>query len=136
MSTDLAAGVPLETSLKTCVVATLAGRALGVKGEALAGVYFAALLRHIGCTAFGHEEARLGAGDDHAVLQAFETVDPGNKSAAAAVALRELGRGASIAARARSLGRFAVNPDAGRELAAAQCDLAVTLAGDLGLRDG
>lgn len=63
-ATDLAAGVPLDTALRLCVLATALGRAHGVEPESLADLYFAALLRHLGCTSISHEIAALGAGDD------------------------------------------------------------------------
>lgn len=63
-ATDLAAGVPLDTALRLCVLTTALGRAHGATPEALADLYFAALLRHLGCTSISHEVADLGAGDD------------------------------------------------------------------------
>jgi hypothetical protein len=45
LATDLGVGVPLETSLRACVVATHLGRALGLRGRSLRAVYYCALLR-------------------------------------------------------------------------------------------
>jgi len=62
---DLAAGVPAETSLRVCILSTaLAGR-LGLSGEQTSDVYYAGLLRHLGCTGLAHEVAGRAGGDDH-----------------------------------------------------------------------
>ncbi len=49
-----------ETALRTCVLATRIGSLVGIAGESLADVYYAALLRFIGCTAYAHETAWRG----------------------------------------------------------------------------
>jgi hypothetical protein len=59
LATDLGMGAPLETSLRTCLIATTLARALGLRGGELATVYCAALMRHLGCTASAHEAAAL-----------------------------------------------------------------------------
>ncbi len=48
-ATDLAAGVPVGTSVRTCLAATRLARRLGLGDEAVRDVYFTALLRHLGC---------------------------------------------------------------------------------------
>jgi HD-GYP domain-containing protein (c-di-GMP phosphodiesterase class II) len=63
-ATDLAAGVPLDTALRLCVLTTALGKAYGVEPAALADLYFAGLLRHLGCTSISHEIAVIGGGDD------------------------------------------------------------------------
>src|SRR5262249_35352270 len=78
LATDLAAGLPLEASLRTCVLATRTARLAGV--AEIDEVRRATLLRHLGCTAFAHEAARLG-GDDHDLLTAYAGVDSASRSA-------------------------------------------------------
>lgn len=74
-ATDLAAGVPLDTALRLCVLTTALGRAQGATPEALADLYFAALLRHLGCTSISHEVADLGAGDDLSAQAGIDGAD-------------------------------------------------------------
>lgn len=133
-ATDLAAGVPMGTSVRTCLVATRLGELLGQRGDALSTTYYVALLRHLGCTAFSHEAAHLGAGDDHDVLRTFEGTDPRDTIGVATRSL-DLRRDASFGARALAIGRVLSAPSAGRELAAAHCDQASSLSADLGLGD-
>jgi hypothetical protein len=50
LSTDLAAGLPLEASIRCCVLATRVSRTLG--WSELGEVRRTTLLRHLGCTSF------------------------------------------------------------------------------------
>src|SRR5438309_11517602 len=61
LATDLGAGNPTESALRTAVLATRIARALGISGPALTDVYYTALLRYLGCTGYAHEEAALAA---------------------------------------------------------------------------
>ncbi len=44
LATDLGLGVPLETLLRTCLLSVRLGAAIGLSGQDLADVYYAALL--------------------------------------------------------------------------------------------
>lgn len=132
--TDLAAGVPMETSLRTCVLATLLGRAIGLSEEDRADAYYTALLRHLGCTAFAHEAAHLASGDDHALLHTFEVVDRLGGLGTAAHVVRDLARQAPAAARLAAIGRTLGSPGAAAQLTSAQCSQATALAFDLEMR--
>jgi hypothetical protein len=136
LSTDLAAGVPLETSLRTCAVAARLGRVLGLPSEVVSDGYYAALLRHLGCTAFAHETASSAAGDDHDFLRTFEAIDPLDRMAGARRAVGTLASGKGALARADAGLRTLLRPSLAASLAGAQCEQASTLAGDLGMSEG
>jgi HD-GYP domain-containing protein (c-di-GMP phosphodiesterase class II) len=131
--TDLAAGVPSESSLKTCAVAAELGRRLQLPDDDRADAYYTSLLRHLGCTAFSHEAAQLGAGDDHHFLQTFEDVDPTNLAATGARAVRRLARHARPGARAAAVTRVVTSPGTAAALARAQCSQAAALASDIAM---
>ena len=133
LSTDLAAGVPMETSLLTCTVAARLARSLGLDDAAVSDAYYAALLRHLGCTAFSHEEANAAAGDDHDFLRTFEGVDPSDRLAAARATVFGIAQGKGVLARAAAIGRTLLSPRLASSLAEAQCAQASALAGDLGM---
>jgi len=133
LATDLAAGTPLETSLRTCVLATRLARALGLPD--LVEVRRVALLRHLGCTAFAHEAAAI-AGSDHDLLATFAGVDLGSRAAVAGRTLSKLARAEPIGRRLAILARAAANPGTGAALIDAQCAQAVALAEDLNLPAG
>ncbi len=132
LATDLGAGLPLETSLRTCLVATHLGARLGLDAAALRVVYHAALLRHLGCTAWSHEAAAL-VGDDHDLVRTFEDVDPTRRVATAGRAITQLARGARPGRRVRAVVGALTHPGARHQLATAQCAQGQALAGDLGL---
>ena len=98
-------------------------------------MFYASLLRHIGCTAWAHEAAAIVGGDDLDMLRTFEAVDPGNKRAVVGRVF-ELGRDLPAGRRVRAMVGALVAPRARAHLAAAQCAQAEALAGDLGLGEG
>lgn len=136
LATDLAAGLPLETSLRTCVLATRLARIVGLTGAGQLGeVRRATLLRHLGCTAFAHEAARLG-GDDHDLLNTYAGVDSGRRTAVVARTMTHLAREAPLGRRLAAVARVMTHPGAGAALVSAQCTQAVALAEDLRLPEG
>lgn len=135
LTTDLAAGVPLETSLRTAVIAGHLAREAGFSLADRHATHYGTLLRHVGCTAWAHEAAAIAAGDDHDLLRTFEGTDTAARGQVVGRALGRLARGASPLARARAVVRALADPGAGTALATAQCDQARLLAGDLGLGD-
>ncbi len=134
LATDLAAGIPLETSMRTCVLAGWLARKVGI-GDPIE-IRRASLLRHLGCTAYAHEAARLAAGDDHDVLNSFAGVDRSSRRAIARRAVTRLARGAPLGRRIAAVARVMTHPGAGPALVAAQCDQAVALAQDLAMPAG
>jgi hypothetical protein len=56
-------GQPPEKAVRSCQVATGLGRSLDLSDDQLHDVYFASLVRHVGCTATALWEARLFGGD-------------------------------------------------------------------------
>jgi HD-GYP domain-containing protein (c-di-GMP phosphodiesterase class II) len=81
--TDLARGRPDEEAMGACLIATdLAGR-LGLDPGDVATVYYATLLRFIGCTGTSHEYGETFGGDDIAVRARGDLVDFGRPSEAA-----------------------------------------------------
>lgn len=132
LATDLGVGAPLETSLRTCLLATSLGHTLGLRGPELSTVYYASMMRHLGCTAWAHEAAAL-AGDDLAMLRTFEDVDPAHKAAVAGRAIRRLAPEAPLGRRVATVAKVLAQPGAGKRLIAAQCAQAEALALDLSL---
>jgi putative nucleotidyltransferase with HDIG domain len=131
LATDLGAGNPAESSLRTAVLAARLGSALGLADQALRDVYYTALLRYLGCSGFAHEEAAINDGDDLAYLAMLQGADPARLAETIALALRGLAKGKPLGARARALKRFLSDPKGYAKLARAHCDQAVALAGKL-----
>jgi HD-GYP domain-containing protein (c-di-GMP phosphodiesterase class II) len=66
LAQDNAFGQPLESQLRSCLLATWICDAIGVDGKARQTVYWVSLLRYVGCTGHAHEVATL-FGDEIAI---------------------------------------------------------------------
>ena len=66
LAQDNAFGQPLESQLRSCLLAGWLGEAAGFDDELRATTYWVALLRYVGCTSHSHEVAAL-FGDDIAI---------------------------------------------------------------------
>lgn len=137
LATDLSVGCPMETALRTALIAARLGEAYGCSRGVQSDAYYAALLRLLGCTGASHEEAfRFGAGDDIALRQAFVQTDLGDPAAVLQTAVTELARGAGIWTRTRAVARFVGPQHGGAELTTIHCVQAMALARDLGMGPG
>jgi HD-GYP domain-containing protein (c-di-GMP phosphodiesterase class II) len=129
LATDLAAGLPPETALRTAVVATRLGAAAGISDSGLADLYYTGLLRFLGCSAFAHEMAhRYAAGDDLGLLRELTTADATRRLTVLRGAWRGIDRQAGWRQRTQAFARLARQSGAGAEVGTAHCELAVALA--------
>jgi HD-GYP domain-containing protein (c-di-GMP phosphodiesterase class II) len=134
LATDAGNGFPLEKSLRNAVIAVRLGARLDLEARPLSDVFYVALLRSIGCTAYAHETAALLGGDDVAFHPLYEQLELGHPGRMALDVVTGMGAWARPATRARSVVRFiAVGPRKGREAAASACEVSVSLARRLGL---
>ena len=92
---DLAMAQAPEKSIRSCLVAVDLARRLGLAEPEVSDVYYATLLRHLGCTATAYEEAYLFGPHAHAVRPQAERTDAGNRREALALLLQS-GRGSGI----------------------------------------
>ena len=134
LATDMGAGLGMETALRTCWLSVELGHSLGVKGELLRDVYYTSLLRFIGCTAYAHETAALYGGDDVALLGAFAPIDQTSITQLLSQAW-SLTSSLGVRRQVGTIANLLKDPKGGAKVAAAHCDLAVALAGRLGMSD-
>lgn len=66
LAQDNAFGQPLESQLRSCLLAARLGEELGLDADRRATIYWVALLRYLGCTGHAHEVAGL-FGDEIAI---------------------------------------------------------------------
>jgi HD-GYP domain-containing protein (c-di-GMP phosphodiesterase class II) len=136
VATDLGHGQSPETAMRVCVVATRLADRLGLSATERAHVYFASLLRHIGCTAYSHEEAILFAGEGIAARAAVATVDPANPREIIGFTISKVGAHLGPIARAGAVATSLVRtPRAMTELAASNCEVGSMMARRLDLPD-
>ncbi|MEP6654523.1 MAG: HD domain-containing phosphohydrolase [Myxococcales bacterium] len=136
LAAEAAAGVPEETSTRAAIAAVAIGEAMNLTAEQRSDVFYAALLRYIGCTSFAHETAWLGSGDDISLLGTLALADGGKPASVVRAVIGGAGRGTGALGRVRSVARVLSSPAAPRALAAAHCAQAVALAAELRLSSG
>jgi len=136
LAADLANGNPMETALRVCCLSLSLAESLGADQTALDEIYFAAMLRFLGCTAYSHEESRMFGGDDIALRRAFAAVDSSDRSAMLITAVRELGKGKSPATRVHAISNAVLfSGSSYREMASSNCEVARSLALRLGMKE-
>ncbi len=120
--TDLAMGKPDETAIRACIVAACLSERLGLSAIERRDVYYATLLRSIGCTSTSHEIAWLFGDDIEASRKAWRSRARGDSMPAAAARMvidlagrdiplvDRLGLFAWLAVQAKSLGVTAAIP--------------------------
>jgi HD-GYP domain-containing protein (c-di-GMP phosphodiesterase class II)/DNA-binding CsgD family transcriptional regulator len=137
LATDLGTAFPLEKALRNAVLATSIGRHLGLTEPALSDVYYMAMLRFLGCSAFAHELAAAFGGNDNVFHSTYEPVDFSRPQEILSTTLLHLAAGSEPLQRVTSIVRFLTS---GRQIAtrmqAADCESADRLATRLGLSDG
>jgi HD-GYP domain-containing protein (c-di-GMP phosphodiesterase class II) len=137
LATDAGNGFPLEKSLRNAVIAVRLGEQLDLAPAVLSDVFYVALLRSIGCTAYAHETAALLGGDDVAFHGVYERLDPGHPAELLRDVVTGIGAWAPPVARARAVATFlSVGARKGREAAASACEVSVSLAYRLALSPG
>jgi putative nucleotidyltransferase with HDIG domain len=136
VATDGAAGLPPETALRTSLIGVALGRACRLKETELGAVYYAGLLRHLGCSATSHEETRL-MGDEQELRTSFATVDAASPVQMLKGAARGFARGKSRLRRAVTVASFMARaPFEVPGIFASRCEAATQLGRRLGLGDG
>jgi HD-GYP domain-containing protein (c-di-GMP phosphodiesterase class II) len=137
LATDIAAGLPAETAIRTSLIAVRLGAAAGVQGYELHDVFYTGLLRFLGCSAWSYEMAqRFAAGDDLGLMRSLTPGDSRRPPDMLKRALRGIDRSAPLLERGKAFARFATSPNSGHELGVAHCELAVLLARKLGMSEG
>ncbi len=134
LATDLGIGQPMEHALRACLLAVEFGRALGADDEELAEIYDVALLRRIGCVGDAHEASHL-FGDELRVRSEISALDYTGKVHFAGFALRRIGADRPPFQRLRTVAAALPSLPSGQaRSAAAHCEVARGLAGELGFR--
>ena len=132
LATDLANDNPPETTLRICYIALEIAREAGLRPRELEDLYYGALLRFIGCTAYAHEEA-VAMGDDVAARHSLARVDVSRPSRVLGTALRS-SKGKSKPA---VLWNFLTQSGTMfSNFTAANCEVACMLGQKIGMPDG
>jgi HD-GYP domain-containing protein (c-di-GMP phosphodiesterase class II) len=95
---DLTEGQPAGHSLRACWVGTHIAQAIGLTGTALRDVYYATLLKDLGCSINAARVAEMFVGDDRQLKASFKLIGPAPADFGAFV-MSEVGAGANAPVR-------------------------------------
>jgi len=134
VATDLGMGQEPEKAVRACLVATQLARAMELPSPDVRDAFYTALLKHLGCTAPGHETAFL-VGDDLAGAPQTERTDIANRREVLALTAT-VGKGTGVH-RIRYLVRtLTAGKEGGRTISRAVCEVGARMAERLHLGDG
>src|SRR5437868_5433021 len=132
LAADLASGVTLEHGLRTCLLATRLAERAGLDTAARRDVYYASLLRSIGCTSDALEQSTLFGNEIAARTELHLAAHLPSRQLLGVLA-RHAGAGAPPPRRAQALGRvLAAGREMPRVVATAHCQAAERLGRRLG----
>ncbi|HET7568928.1 MAG TPA: HD domain-containing phosphohydrolase [Gaiellaceae bacterium] len=132
LATDLAMGETLESGLAIALRAVALADAAGFDDETREDAFYVALLRHVGCTAENPAFAEI-VGDEHEFRHSANAADVTSPRAFMPLVLRHLVRSHGLFGAAATLGRMARQRDRLDEAVLAVCEVAESLAAQLGL---
>jgi HD-GYP domain-containing protein (c-di-GMP phosphodiesterase class II) len=136
VASDLGFGLPPETAMRSCLLATGLARKLDLSENEVGDTFYASLLFHVGCPAYSHETAAL-FGNELTVLGAVAKTNLADPGDYAATLIPEATRGLSPGARDELAGRLVRHgPAFGRLFDIASCEVASAVASRVGLGDG
>ncbi|MFO1198357.1 MAG: HD domain-containing phosphohydrolase [Burkholderiaceae bacterium] len=136
LATDAGAALAPETSLRTCAIALGIARALGAPDAESHDVFYASLLRHVGCTSVAHEESRV-AGDEFELSRAMRPLDRWTPAATIPALVRGVAVERSPLRRAIAVTRVvALAPSVAPVTFRGRCEVAVRMASRLALGPG
>jgi HD-GYP domain-containing protein (c-di-GMP phosphodiesterase class II) len=134
--TDLGTGQPQERAVRSCVVAMRLADQLNLDAADRVTVYYATLLRFLGCVADAHAEAVLGGGDELRLFAALAPTIMGSPREEIAGVLRAVGAGTPPWTRVGLVGRALTDLHGKERTFGAHCEVAVRFASRMGLPQG
>ena len=133
MVADLGFGLPPQTALRSCVVATALARRMGLREDDVRDVYYTALLMHIGCLSVAHESADAFT-DDIALNRAVSRTNMADPVEIGSTFMQELTRDMDAEAAAKAMEFAATNgQEWGRRVDVGVCEVARDTARRVGL---
>lgn len=133
MATDLGLGLPMEHTVRVCLLGTEIGRRAGLGRHELGDLYHLTLLRMLGCTADSGYYADL-FGDEVAFARDTQHLDYGDPEGFGRWVMASFEAGRPADERQRMIEKlFSYTPDRQREALAGHCEVARMLAARLGL---
>jgi HD-GYP domain-containing protein (c-di-GMP phosphodiesterase class II) len=125
---DIANDSPHGKAVRSTVLAVEVGKRAGASDEELRDSYWVAMLSHLGCTGFAHDEGLMGAGDDRALRNATSMFSIDDPLPSARDALRRIAPNVSLARRVQVLAGILSDRTLFQRFQRAMCDTSIRLA--------
>jgi HD-GYP domain-containing protein (c-di-GMP phosphodiesterase class II) len=136
VASDLGFGLPPETAMRSCLLATGLARKLDLPEDEVGDTFYASLLFHVGCPAYSHETAAL-FGNELTLSGAVAKTNIADPGDIAATLIPEVTRGLPPGGRDELAGRLVRHgPTFGRLFDIASCEVASATARRVGLGAG
>jgi putative nucleotidyltransferase with HDIG domain len=133
---DLTEGQPQGHAARSCLLGMRIARDLRLSLDNSSALFYALLLKDLGCSSNASKICYLFGGDDRAVKEGFKTVDSSSLSDMAAYIARSVTPGGSLWGKAAHLARIAFAGKKGvKELIQLRCDRGAMIAWQLQLPD-
>ena len=136
IASDLGFGLPSETAMRACLVATRLARLHGFAEDDVRDAFYTSLLLHVGCPGFSHETAAL-FGNELAITRAVAQTNLADPADYAATLIPEATRDLPPHSRERLAKRIVRHgPEFGRLYDTASCEVGSSVARRIGLGAG
>ena len=136
IASDLGFGLPPETAMRSCLVATRLARAHGIAEDDVRDAFYTSLLLHVGCPGFSHETAAL-FGNELAVTWAVAQTNLADPADYTATLIPEAARNLPSRSRERIARRIVRHgPEFGRLYDTASCEVGRSVARRIGIGPG
>ena len=132
---DLGFGLPPESSMRSCLVATALARRIGLTEPEVADVYYTTLLEHLGCTGYAHEAAER-YGDELVMNMAAANTNLGDPRELFTTYLPSITGRRPLPWMRLAVLELANGARFGRQITTAACEVGRDTARRLGLPDG
>ncbi len=131
---DITEGQPMGHAVRTCLIGMRIGAALRLDAATRSDLFYALLLKDLGCSSNAARLAQLFGTDDLALKRAHKLADWADTRAAAAYAFEHVAPGRSAMAKAWHVLRLGLmERGSGREMVATRCERGADIALMLGL---
>jgi HD-GYP domain-containing protein (c-di-GMP phosphodiesterase class II) len=133
MATDLGLGLPMEHTVRTCLLSMELGRRAGLGPDELSDLYYLTMVRMLGCTTDSAYYSDL-FGDEVAFARDIQHLDFGDAETFGRWVMASFGAGRPADERQRMIEKlFSYSPDKRRAALLGHCEVARLLAARLGL---
>ena len=129
---DLTEGAPAGHTMRTCLIGMRLAEDAGIGAAQRSALYYAILLKDAGCSSNAGRMAALFGSDDRWVKPRMKVVDWHKRTGLALMTALSVGRGRSMATRARQFMAIARTQDMTRDLILIRCDRGAEIARQLG----